>query len=199
MVPLDLLRARPVVFALTAGFIGMVGFYGVVFLQSLYFQQERGQSPWQTGLLFLPMTALVAILNPVAARTAVRFGRMPTIVGGLLTVAVGLAALGVAPVDMPVVLVAALMIPVGVGGSFTVPPITSLLIDSVPAPQAGTAGGVLNTSRQLGGSLGVAVFGAIVAQAGFMPGLRISLLLTALAVLATAATSLLARPGNRPA
>jgi len=58
MVPLALFRSRPVRFALSAGFVGMVGFYGVVFLQSLYFQTERGQSPWQTGLLFLPMTAL---------------------------------------------------------------------------------------------------------------------------------------------
>jgi DHA2 family methylenomycin A resistance protein-like MFS transporter len=199
MVPLGLFWSRPVVFALTAGFIGMVGFYGVVFLQSLNFQQERGQTPWQTGLLFLPMTALVAILNPVAAGTAVRFGRMPTIVAGLLTMTAGLAALGVAPADTPVVLVAALMIPVGVGGSFTVPPITSLLIDSVPEQQAGTASGVLNASRQLGGCLGVAIFGAFVAQAGFMPGLRISLLLAAGAVLATAAASLLTRTSNRTA
>jgi len=97
------------------------------------------------------------------------------------------------------VLVAALMIPVGVGGSFTVPPITSLLIDSVPEQQAGTASGVLNASRQLGGCLGVAIFGAFVAQAGFMPGLRISLLLAAGAVLATAAASLLTRTSNRTA
>jgi DHA2 family methylenomycin A resistance protein-like MFS transporter len=193
MVPLDLFRSRPVGFALAAGFIGMVGFYGVVFLQSLYFQQERGQSPWQTGLLFLPMTALVAVLNPVAARTAIRFGRLPTIVAGLATMTVGLVGLGLAPGDTPTLLVAALMIPVGVGGSFTVPPITSLLLDSVPAEQAGTASGVLNTFRQLGGSLGVAVFGAIVAQAGFLPGLRISLLATAVAVAATAAASLTLR------
>ncbi|WP_027341578.1 MFS transporter [Hamadaea tsunoensis] len=193
IVPLSLLRSRRVGFALTAGFVGMVGFYGVVFLQSLYFQTERGQSPWQTGLLFLPMTALVAILNPVAVRTAVRFGRLPTIVGGLVTLAAGLTALAAAPVDTPTALVAAMMIPVGVGGSFTVPPIIALLIDSVPAPQAGTASGVLNTARQLGGALGVAVFGAIVGQAGFLPGLRISLLATAVLVLATAAAARLAR------
>jgi len=113
-----------------------------------------------------------------------------------VTLAAGLAALGLAPADTPTGLVAALMIPVEVGGSFTVPPITALLIDSVPAPQAGSASGVLNTARQLGGSLGVAVFGAIVAQAGFLPGLRISLLATAVVVLGTAAA---ARLTVRPA
>jgi len=61
---------------------------------------------------------------------------------------------GVAGEDL---LVAAVMVPVGVGGAFTVPPIISLILDSVPPHRAGTAGGVFNTFRQMGGSLGVAV------------------------------------------
>jgi len=74
------------------------------------------------------------------------------------------------------------MIPVGLGGSFTVPPLTTLVIDSVPARRAGTASGVLNMSRQMGGSLGVAAVGSVLAvQASFMTGLRTGLL--ALAVL----------------
>jgi MFS transporter, DHA2 family, methylenomycin A resistance protein len=69
------------------------------------------------------------------------------------------------------------MVPVGVGGSFTVPPVTSLLLDAVPSDAAGTASGVLNTVRQMGGSLGVAVFGAVLATApAFQRGLRIDLL-----------------------
>jgi hypothetical protein len=70
-----------------------------------------------------------------------------------------------------------LMIPVGVGGSFTVPPLTSLLIGAVPAHRARTASGVLNMFRQMGGSLGVAAVGTVLAtQHDFMIGLRISLL-----------------------
>jgi MFS transporter, DHA2 family, methylenomycin A resistance protein len=171
----------------------MVGFYGTVFLQSLYFQQLRGESPLVTGLLFLPMTGLVASLNPVAARTAARFGPRVPIVGGQLTMAGGLAGLCLAPAHAPALLIAALMIPVGVGGSFTVPPITALLLDSILADRAGTASGVLNTSRQVGGSLGVAAFGAVVAtQASFLHGLHISYLTTAvlLAVSATASMTL---------
>ncbi|KPM54560.1 MFS transporter [Frankia sp. R43] len=194
MVPLDLFRARPVTVALAVGFVGMVAFYGVVFLQSLYFQQQRGLSPLQTGLLFLPMTALVAVLNPVAARTALRWGPVVPIVGGLVLMAVGLVALSLVPAGTPVLTVAMLMVPVGVGGSFTVPPGASLIIDSIPAHRAGTASGVLNACRQLGGSLGVAVFGATIAgERSFSHGLRLSLLPTAALLLVTAMASLTLR------
>jgi MFS transporter, DHA2 family, methylenomycin A resistance protein len=60
--------------------------------------------------------------------------------------------------------------------SFTVPPLTSLLLDAVPAARAGTASGVLNTARQVGGSMGVAAAGAVIAHmVAFMDGLRVSL------------------------
>ncbi|PWU47367.1 MFS transporter [Micromonospora globispora] len=194
MVPLDLFRSRTVSVALIVSFLGMVGFYGVVFLQSLYFQQLRGASPFVTGLLFLPMTALVAILNPLAARTAVRLGPAAPIIGGQLVMAAGLAGLVLLPADAPVLLVAAAMVPVGVGGSFTVPPITALILDSVPHHRAGTASGVFNTFRQLGGSFGVAVYGAVVAsQATFLHGLHLSLTATAVLLLLTATASLALR------
>jgi DHA2 family methylenomycin A resistance protein-like MFS transporter len=197
MVPLDLFRARPVAISLAAAFVTMAGFYGVVFVQSLYFQDVRSASPLETGLLFLPMTALVAILNPVAARTAIRFGSRVPIIGGQVLMALGLFGLAVAPVDLPLWAVALLMVPVGVGGSFTVPPLTSLLLDAVPAPRAGTASGVLNTARHVGGSMGVAAGGAVIAHmAGFMPGLRFSLGAFAVLVTLTTALSLLLPAGK---
>ena len=111
--------------AVRVAFITMAAFYGMVFLQSLYFQQQRGHSALVTGLLFLPMTALVAVLSYLAPRIASRFGRLAPIV------------------DLS---------------------------------------GVLNTFPQMGGSLGVAVFGAVVdASTHFTSGLRIDF--TAIAVL----------------
>jgi MFS transporter, DHA2 family, methylenomycin A resistance protein len=197
MVPLDLFRARPVAISLAAAFVTMAGFYGVVFVQSLYFQDVRSASPLETGLLFLPMTALVATLNPVAARTAIRFGSRVPIIGGQVLMVLGLLGLAVAPVDLPLWAVALLMVPVGVGGSFTVPPLTSLLLDAVPAPHVGTASGVLNTARQVGGSMGVAASGAVIAHmTGFMPGLRFSLGALAVLVTATAALSRLLPAGK---
>ncbi|MGK5677882.1 MFS transporter [Actinoplanes sp. URMC 104] len=190
MVPLDLFRSRVVSVALTVGFLNMAAFYGVVFLQSLYFQQLRGASPFVTGLLFLPMTGLVAVLSPVSARAARRFGPAVPVVGGQVVMAAGLLGLVLLPADVPLLLVAAVMVLVGVGGSFTVPPTTALILDSVPHDRAGTASGVFNTFRQMGGSLGVAAFGAVVAgQTEFLNGLHISLTVTAALVLLTAVAS----------
>ncbi|MGN8245172.1 MFS transporter [Cellulomonas soli] len=198
MVPLDLFRSRRVTVSLVAAFMGMVGFYGLVFVQGLYFQQARGLDPLTTGLLFLPMTGLVALLNPLAARLAVRTGPVVPIVGGQLVLVAGLVCLVLTPATAPTWVVAVLMIPVGVGGSFTVPPLTSLLLDAVPAERAGTASGVLNTARQVGGSLGVAAVGAVLAsQADLLHGQRIALSAVAVLVAATALLSLTLRHPSR--
>ena len=114
------------------------------------------------------MTALVALLNPLAARLMARYGHSAMIVAGQWSWLLGLAGLCLLPEDSPMLLVAFVMVPVGVGGSFTVPPIIALVMDNVPAERAGTASGVVNTARQVGGSLGVAVFGALLAGQDFM-------------------------------
>ncbi|GAB4083360.1 MFS transporter [Modestobacter muralis] len=194
MVPLELFRSRRVIVALAAAFIGMSAFYGVVFVQSLYFQQVRGESAFSTGLLFLPMTALVAAVSPVVPRVAARYGLRVPIIGGQIVLVAGLIALACVPASTPTWVVAVLMVPVGLGGSFTVPPLTTLVIDSVPARRAGTASGVLNMSRQMGGSLGVAAVGSVLAvQASFMTGLRIGLIALAALVVVTIVAGLTLR------
>jgi DHA2 family methylenomycin A resistance protein-like MFS transporter len=198
MVPLDLFRSRTVSTTLAIAVVTMAAFYGVVFLQSLYFQQQRGGSALETGLLFLPMTGLVALLNPLAARLMVRFGNVAMIAAGQLLMALGLAGLWLLTADAPVLLVALVMVPVGVGGSFTVPPIIALVMDHVPAESAGTASGVINTARQVGGSLGVAIYGALLAGHNFMDGLRLGLGTTAVVLLILTAASLPLRHAKRP-
>ena len=198
MVPLSLFRSRPVAITLAVALITMAGFYGTVFLQSLYFQQQRGYSALATGLLFLPMTGLVALTNPLVSKVAQRFGRILPIIAGQAGMACGLLLLALLPLHAPVLAVAAVMILVGVGGAFTVPPIASLILDSVPGQLGGTASGVLNTFRQMGGSLGVAVFGAVVsASAAFEAGLRVSYAATAVLVAIAAAVTLTLRTSAR--
>ncbi len=188
MIPLALFTSRKVAVTLTVAFLTMAGFYGTVFLQSLYFQEQRGYSALATGLLFLPMTGLVALTNPLVARIAARHGRILPIIAGQTAMAAGLLGLALLPAHAPILAVAGVMIPVGVGGAFTVPPIASLNLDAAPDQVGGTASGVLNTFRQLGGSIGVAAFGAIVsASAAFQTGLRVSY--TAAAVLVAVATA----------
>ena len=194
MVPRQLLRSSAVALGLSIAFVNMAGFCGVVFLQSLYFQQQRGLDPLATGLHFLPMTVLVVVLNPTVARAMERFGKLPTMIGGQSLVAAGLVALSLLPLDAPTIIAALLMVPVGVGGSFTVPPLTALILDHVSADRAGTAGGLLNTARQLGGAIGVAVLGAVIGlQSDFINGLQLNFRVTAFLVVIAAASLLLLR------
>ncbi|MFJ9683622.1 MFS transporter [Streptomyces sp. NPDC101194] len=180
MVPLELLRRSTVVISCAAGFAFMAAFYGMVFLFSLYLQQERGLSPLATGAAFVPMTALSAFINPLSARAAERLGPRVPIASGLVLMAAGLIALAAAPASTPTWALALLMLPVGMGGPLAMPPATALLVNSVPAHQTGTVSGVFNTSRQLGGALAVAVFGALIAhQAPMLAGVRTGLLLAA--------------------
>jgi len=118
------------------------------------------------------MTGLTACVTLLAPRAAARFGpRVPIAVGQFLIV-VGLLALAVSvALQAPVLLLALLTIPVGFGSALAIPTTTALLVGSVPADRAGAASGVLNTCRQLGGALAVAVFGALVAHPErFCPG-----------------------------
>jgi DHA2 family methylenomycin A resistance protein-like MFS transporter len=175
----------------SVGFTFTIGFYGLVFLLSLYFQQLRGLSPLATGVAFIPMTALTFLVTLLTPRAAARFGpRVPMAVGQFL-MAFGLLGLCVAVASAPTWLVSLMTLPVGLGSALAIPTMTALLMGSVPAARAGTASGVLNTCRQLGGALSVAVFGALVANPGtFLDGLRISLVMAAVCLLATTAASL---------
>ena len=200
MVPLALFRDRRLSVALGVAFISMAGFYALVFLQSLYFQQFRGASALMAGLLFLPMTGITAITNSQVSKIAARRGYVLPIVLGLAGMAAGLVGLVLLPGNAPVWAVAALMVVVGVGGGFTVPPIAALVLDVAPAHLAGTASGVLNMSRQLGGSLGVAVFGSIVnASAMFLTGLRVDyLVIGALVAITAIGAARVLRRADRP-
>ncbi|MGV9654147.1 MFS transporter [Streptomyces sp. NPDC003554] len=190
MVPLSLFRSPTVVVATGIGFAFMVGFYGLPFLFSLYFQQQHGLSALGAGIAFLPMMLLSALLTPFSARIAERTGPRVPVIAGLVLIAAGSIALALVPASVPEWASALMLIPVGMAGPLVMPPTTALLLEHVPAEQTGTASGVFNTSRQIGGALAVAVFGALISgTAGFQHGLRVSLALAAvIALLAALAT-----------
>jgi EmrB/QacA subfamily drug resistance transporter len=197
MLPLSLFRSRTVSVSVAIGFAFMVGYYGLPFVISLYLQQQRGLSALAAGVTFVPMMVIGGALNPFTARLSERFGARTLIAGGLLSMTAGLVAIGLLPATAPVALLSALMILVGLAGPLVMPPVMALLLHAVPARRAGVASGVFNTSRQVGGALAIAVFGALVARpATFLPGLRLSLLIAAAVALAAAAVSLLASPAE---
>jgi EmrB/QacA subfamily drug resistance transporter len=200
MVPPDLFRSRTVTVAVVAGFAFMVGYYGLPFVMSLYLQQLRGLSALGTGIAFLPMMLTGAILTPFTARLAERFGARTLITTGLASMTAGLVLISLMAGSAPVAALSVLMMLVGLAGPLVMPPVMALLLRAVPARRAGVASGVFNTSRQVGGALAIAVFGALLAdRATFLHGLRVSLLIAAAVALATAAVSrLLSRSGHTP-
>ncbi|MCB1054659.1 MAG: MFS transporter [Acidobacteria bacterium] len=197
MVPLGLFRPRAAATTVAIGFTFMVGFYGMVFLASLFFQEERGLTPFQTGLAFLPVTGFSIFMPVVAARIAERFGAWVPIVLGQASMAAGLVALGVLSATAPVPVLVGLMIPVGLGAGTAMPSATSLLLNTVPETRAGTASGVLNTSRQVGGATAIAAFGALIASLGYDSGLELSFYLAAALLVATMLASLRLRAAAR--
>jgi len=196
MVPLALFRSRNVVIAVVIGFAFMVGYYGSPFVMSLYLQQVRGLTALGTGAVFLPMMLVGALLTPFTARLVERTGPRPVIVTGLALMTAGLLSLAVVPASAPTTALGALMMLIGLGGPLVIPPVTAVLLNTVEHRQAGVASGVFHTSRQLGGALAVAVFGALLAQPEtFVPGMRTSLVIAAVIafITGTAALGLRAR------
>ncbi|MFF5493240.1 MFS transporter [Streptomyces aquilus] len=174
VVPLGLFRSRTISVAVAAGTACSVAFFGVVFVFSLFFQQVQGRSALYTGLLFLPMSALIGVTNVVSGKLAGRYGpRLPMLIGQGVALA-GLLLLLSVGAGTPPALVALLLVPMALGCALTVPPLTAVMMEAVPAERAGLAAGVLNSARQVGGGLGIAVFGALV-SGGFVAGMRVSL------------------------
>ena len=128
-----------------------------------------------------------------------RWGPRVPVVTGLMLMVLGLTLLVItAPLVSPL-LAAFVLVLIGPGGSIAMPAITSVVLDSVPAEQAGTASAVFNTFRQVGGAVAIAVFGAILAgAAAFVTGLQVSLTIAAILLLVTAGISaVMIRPDRR--
>jgi DHA2 family methylenomycin A resistance protein-like MFS transporter len=197
MVPLGMLRNRGVAVPLAVGFALNAAFYGGIFLLGLYYQQLRGMSGIAAGLMFVPMSVVVTAANLLSPRLAERIGRRTVIVAGQLVFTTAMLAMLPLAAHTPVWLVLVLLLPLSVGGALAVPALTALLMDAVPGERAGTASGLLNSLRQTGGALAVALFGSLLAgpDGGFsLPGMRLGLLAVAALLLATAALSRLLLP-----
>ena len=155
--------------------------------------------PVATSLLMAAIL-LAGFVSILAARLAERLGPRVPIIGGMTFMGLGLIVLAALPATIPVWAAALLMIPVGLSGPLAIPASTAVLLESVPAHRSGIASGVFNTSRQVGGALAVAVFGALLAdRARFERGLRESLLIAAFVALVAAAANLFTRtPAQQP-
>ena len=193
MVPLALFRSPAVVASVVTGFSINAAFYGVAFTLSLYFQRELGEPAITAGLLFLPMTGLLALANLVSARVAARWGHHVPVRAGLCVGTIGMLLLAFLRGRTGMELA---LVPAGVGLGFALPSLTFLLLDALPAGQAGLAGGLFNAGRQTGGALAVAAFGALV-SGSFMTGMHVSMLISGLLLfISTVAAFAVFRPAR---
>ncbi len=180
MLPLALFRKPAFSATSLAGLLVNVGAYGLIFVFSLYFQRLNHFSPLQTGMAFAPMMAAILVTNLLAAR-------ITGAIGARLTIAIGLAIMALSCVGFLGMKegssygsLCAQLIAFGGGVGLLVPPLTSTLLGSVAKQYSGVASGVLNAMRQTGSVLGVALFGSLLgASAGFMPGLKAALSISA--------------------
>jgi hypothetical protein len=141
----------------------VVGFalLGFVFFNTLYFQAVQGWSPFQAGLRTLPNTLAVVVTAPLAGRLAGRYGYRVPVAAGLLLGAAALLLLTGIQVGTPYAALWWKLCMLGAGFGLAISPAVAAAVAAMPGGQAGVAAAVANTSRQVGGALGVAVLGAV--------------------------------------
>jgi len=203
MLPLSLFAHR--MFALTSlvGLLVNIAFYGLIFVFTLYFQQINHWSSFATGLAFVPMMGAVLPVNLVAPYLAERIGAPTVIALGALIAAAGCFGLLGLERGTTYWAICGQLLAMGGGLGLLVPPLTSTLLGSVDKARSGVAAGVLNSTRQTGSVLGVAVFGSLIGQAdAFLFGARIALIISTVLLIAAAAaimSSELSLAHRRPA
>jgi MFS transporter, DHA2 family, methylenomycin A resistance protein len=202
MLPPDILRAPGVLAATAVGALVNLSFYGEVFVFSLYFQQVRGDSALVTGAALLPLTAAIPFVAAASGRIAARRGPVLPLALGLAAGALGFLGM-LAAGENPAY---GLLVPGFLAtslGSLVPAPLTAVTVAAVPVDRSGLASGILNAGRQVGGALGVAIFGTLVGGADrFVDGMRVSLLVAAAALalgLLIALAAIRQRTAGRPA
>ncbi len=162
LIPRPLWKHPAFITVTTVGFLGNFSYYGLVFFLGLYLERGLNFSPLQTGLCFLPLTASTICGNPISGRWTAREGPRGPMLAGQIASALALLAVALLHEHFGVMLL--MLLPVGFGMGLIVPAMTSAALASVDPEQAGIAAGILNTARQIGGVLGVALTGLLLAD-----------------------------------
>jgi EmrB/QacA subfamily drug resistance transporter len=134
---------------------------GFLFMNTLYLQDVRGLSPLHAGLYLLPTAAVMTVVAPLSGRLTGRYGGRPPMLAGGLAVSAGGLMLTSLTASTPVPFLLSAYAIFGLGVALVNPPITNTAVSGMPPAQAGVASAVATTSRQVGLTLGVAVFGVV--------------------------------------
>jgi EmrB/QacA subfamily drug resistance transporter len=162
---LDLGLFRNLTFASANAVMFLIGLamFGMFFFVSLYVQNVLGYSPVQAGATFLPMTLLIILVAPQAGRLSDRLGPRAMMVPGLILVSLSLLLFSLQDATSSFWSLLPALLLGGLGMAMAMAPTTSAAMGSVPVDKAGVGSAVINSMRQVGGSVGIAVLGAIVA------------------------------------
>jgi EmrB/QacA subfamily drug resistance transporter len=203
MLPLELFRSGTYTGANLVVLLVALAMFGVFFFVSLYLQNILGYSAVQTGAAFLPLTILIILVAPIAGKTSDRIGSRGLMTAGMILIAAQLVMLSRLSVDARFWDLFPAFVIGGIGMGLTMTPSAAAATRSVPVDKAGVGSAVLNSARQVGGTMGIAVMGAIVAgEAGgertpeaFMRGFEAALLVAAaIAVVGAIVAFALVRP-----
>ncbi|WP_326701592.1 MDR family MFS transporter [Streptomyces sp. NBC_01754] len=165
VVPLHVVRRRDPALAIVASLaVGMAMFGGAVFLGQ-YFQIGRGNTPTEAGLLTIPLMLGVLISSTVAGRLVSKTGKVkPYIITGVVVLTLGFLGLSTIDHETSLVIVSLGMLAVGIGVGMSMQNLVLVLQNTVPLSELGAASGAITFFRSLGGTIGVSVLGAVLAN-----------------------------------
>jgi EmrB/QacA subfamily drug resistance transporter len=199
MLDLTLFRNATFAGANTVMLLVALAMFGVFFFVSLYMQNILGYSAVQAGAAFLPMTLLIVLVAPIAGKTSDRFGSRWLVSVGMTLLAVQLFYFSRLGLEESYLTLLPAMLIGGFGMALVMTPTAAAAMSGVPVDKAGVGSAVLNSARQVGGSIGIALIGAIIAhRAGgrltpeaFLDGFSTALVVASLIALAGAVLAVL--------
>ncbi len=163
---LDVSVFRNARFSAASGTITMVFFalFGSLFLMTQYWQLVHGYSPLQAGIRLLPQAFTMMLVAPLSARLVERAGTKRIVLTGLVLIMVGLSLLSLIQPETPYVVVISFLVVMSAGMGMTMAPATESIMGSLPREKAGVGSAINDTTRQVGGALGVAIVGSAVSS-----------------------------------
>ncbi|PCI40203.1 MAG: MFS transporter [Thiotrichales bacterium] len=185
MFPIEFFKIPTFSIAVLNGMIINLGFYGILFLLPLYFQSIRGYSVFLTGLAIIPQPAFAALASYVSGRLVANVGTKLPIILGLFIAMLGEFLMLITQHNAPSYWLLILPLSaIGFGCALAMPAATIATIRTMPKGHTGIASSMFNTSRQIGGLIGVAVFGSLVnRENNFVHGMHLSLIIAGSAAL----------------
>ena len=163
MLDMSLFRERQFAGANTVMFLVGLAMFGIFFYNSLFFQRVLGYGAIKTGATFLPMTLLIILIAPAAGKLSDRVGPRWLMGGGMVLLTGSLLLFATLDAGSSWWSILPALVVGGVGMAITMAPTTAAAMGSVPVDKAGVGSAVINSMRQVGGSLGIAIMGAVIA------------------------------------